>query len=331
MCVCVCVCAYVCVCVHIPGPSNDISLFAQIVVSGGETAHGLTPDIFLLDPSNWVWYRLLSLTRPPELPKAFGVMSHGAVTLPASAGGDGEEEGEQGRRRLASRGSARLLVFGGHFSCRGVPSCRRCLRRGKQGALNAASSTGSSLGKASACRGERDNVVYEITLSATGFPPAAPAALETDCVPDARLETCAHHAAHAHEHTHSHTHTHTHSHANTHTPTHATGGGDAEGEGGGGNEETMLFGCGMVFGEMCISPWRINAPRPHPLAVVKAVAAGAKHALLIDGAGSVWSWGENSQGQLGLEGTKRLFRPARIEVLYHMQVVSPLVSSRLTV
>ena len=62
-----------------------------------------------------------------------------------------------------------------------------------------------------------------------------------------------------------------------------------------------------------------------------AMKRGARHALLIDGAGSVWSWGENSQGQLGLEGTKRLFRPARIEVLYHMQVGSPLASSRLTV
>ena len=92
--------------------------------------------------------------------------------------------------------------------------------------------------------------------------------------------------------------------------------------GGRAREETLLFGCGMVFGKQRATPWLMNAAGfgvAHPLARVRCVAAGGKHALLVDGAGYVWSWGVNSAGQLGIEGTKKLLEPTCIPLLYEMQ------------
>ena len=69
-----------------------------------------------------------------------------------------------------------------------------------------------------------------------------------------------------------------------------------------GREEKLLFGCGMVCGQQRPTPWLMNAAgfglASHPLVRVQCVAAGGKHALLVDGAGEVWIWKVNTSGQL---------------------------------
>jgi alpha-tubulin suppressor-like RCC1 family protein len=93
--------------------------------------------------------------------------------------------------------------------------------------------------------------------------------------------------------------------------------------GGKGREETLLFGCGMVCGQQRPTPWLMNATgfglAAHPLVRVQCVAAGGKHALLVDGSGAVWSWGVNTSGQLGIEGSRKLLTPTCIPLLYQLQ------------
>ena len=51
---------------------------------------------------------------------------------------------------------------------------------------------------------------------------------------------------------------------------------------------------------------------PWPGAKPVAVASGARHSLVLDAAGQVWAWGDNSAGQLGLGHTRPAAQPTQV-------------------
>jgi alpha-tubulin suppressor-like RCC1 family protein len=61
---------------------------------------------------------------------------------------------------------------------------------------------------------------------------------------------------------------------------------------------------------------------------VRKVAAGDLHAIVVTGSGSVWSWGHNSDGQLGLGDTIRRSVPHLIPSLATSVVVAVAAGAR---
>ena len=59
------------------------------------------------------------------------------------------------------------------------------------------------------------------------------------------------------------------------------------------------------------NPQRISLPG----ARARVVVAGSRHSLAVDETGSVWAWGDNSSGQLGLGHTKPVTGMARVQGL----------------
>jgi alpha-tubulin suppressor-like RCC1 family protein len=63
---------------------------------------------------------------------------------------------------------------------------------------------------------------------------------------------------------------------------------------------------------------------------VKKVAAGDLHAVIVTGSGTVWSWGHNSDGQLGLGDTIRRSVPHLIRSLSNVVAVAAAAGARHT-
>ncbi|WNZ65855.1 hypothetical protein QEG98_05135 [Myxococcus sp. MxC21-1] len=64
-------------------------------------------------------------------------------------------------------------------------------------------------------------------------------------------------------------------------------------------------------------------PRPVPsLSSVSAVGAGARHTFAVALKGTVWTWGRNSHGQLGLGDNTNRTEPQRVRELSDVTVVS---------
>jgi hypothetical protein len=65
-------------------------------------------------------------------------------------------------------------------------------------------------------------------------------------------------------------------------------------------------------------------PKPQKLKLParqwRAVATGGRHSVAIDAAGKVWSWGDNSSGQLGLGHTRPVSQAQRVANLPHKAV-----------
>jgi alpha-tubulin suppressor-like RCC1 family protein len=61
---------------------------------------------------------------------------------------------------------------------------------------------------------------------------------------------------------------------------------------------------------------------------VKKVAAGDLHAVIVTGSGIVWSWGHNSDGQLGLGDTIRRSVPHLIQSLSNVVAVAAAAGAR---
>jgi len=57
------------------------------------------------------------------------------------------------------------------------------------------------------------------------------------------------------------------------------------------------------------TPQRVKALQGHP--VVK-LACGASHSVVVTVSGSVWAWGSNAFGQLGLGEEPKKLRPTRV-------------------
>ncbi|NVJ06923.1 chromosome condensation regulator RCC1, partial [Myxococcus sp. AM001] len=64
-------------------------------------------------------------------------------------------------------------------------------------------------------------------------------------------------------------------------------------------------------------------PQPVPnLSSVSSVGAGARHAFAVGAKGTVWTWGRNSHGQLGLGDNANRTEPLRVRELTDVTVVS---------
>ena len=64
-------------------------------------------------------------------------------------------------------------------------------------------------------------------------------------------------------------------------------------------------------------------------AVVDKVATGTQHSLALAGDGSVWAWGDNSNGQLGDGSTNPSLTPIRVEALSNIVAISTYAKSNL--
>jgi alpha-tubulin suppressor-like RCC1 family protein len=78
-----------------------------------------------------------------------------------------------------------------------------------------------------------------------------------------------------------------------------------------GNNSWGQLGDGTIAGHyLADSTGRPQPPlQVHNLSQVVAVAEGARHSLALTSDGTVWAWGDNSEGKLGLEPASLLYRP----------------------
>ena len=59
-------------------------------------------------------------------------------------------------------------------------------------------------------------------------------------------------------------------------------------------------------------PERLRQPSAAPISFI---AAGNNHCLALSITGSVWAWGHNTHGQVGVEGIGEVFEPVRLRGL----------------
>jgi hypothetical protein len=83
---------------------------------------------------------------------------------------------------------------------------------------------------------------------------------------------------------------------------------DGQLAGWGGNEFGQLE---SGLGGFLAAPQRLSLPTARPL----ALAAGGRHSLMVDTSGKVWTWGDNSSGQLGLGHTRPVTGVALVTAL----------------
>lgn len=89
------------------------------------------------------------------------------------------------------------------------------------------------------------------------------------------------------------------------------------------NQKIIKICCGEVINVAVTASGRaFSIPSPLPLSklCVTAVACGIEHCLLLTDAGTVYSWGTGTRGQLGLGTFENEDKPCEIEVLSELHV-----------
>ncbi|MBD3921857.1 hypothetical protein H8B09_24060 [Paenibacillus sp. PR3] len=84
----------------------------------------------------------------------------------------------------------------------------------------------------------------------------------------------------------------------------------------GGNEHGQL-GNGKQSIDIAVEPVQVEG-----LKDIIAVAAGDDHSLALRKDGTVWAWGGNQNGQLGIDGTGNQLRPVQVKGLSHIVTIS---------